>query len=116
MRNSPVLDFDVDGISVSWPAKWRWQTPQVRRLGWADIDKVVAYKRDCYLVDQICLEFLTVAGDSVMITEETNDWKELACALPKFLPGFPVFEAWFSNIAFPPFEGNLAILYDRSAP
>ena len=108
----PAIAFDDKGIT----AVWREQEPEMPFIPWADVERVMAYKVDCYTLDEIRLEFLSSRSDSLVVTEEMVGWQSLVKELPKHLPGFPEFERWFSKVAAPPFAENLSVLYERAQP
>lgn len=84
-----------------------------RMACWADVFHVVAFKRDLFSVDLICLEIQDRVNSSIEVDEQMEGWKELVASLPDYLPGFPKFEEWFSRVALPPFETRPTELYRR---
>lgn len=88
--------------------------PSTERISWDEVKFVYAYKKDCFSVDQIRMELLDGCGNAVVVTEEMRGWKELVEVLPLKLPGCQRFEEWFSNVAFPAFEQNMTLLFDRT--
>jgi hypothetical protein len=110
---SPSAEFDSQGIRATWPGRWRWQKPNVQRLQWAATRQVFAYKKDCYSVDQIRLEFLADGQESLVVTESVACWRELVSHLPTLLPNLSAYDTWFRKVGTPPFEMNLTRLYER---
>ena len=83
-------------------------------VGWETIDRVVAYKRDCYTVDLICLAFID--GDGVVlldVDESATGYQELVDGMPQYLAGCLSMGEWFMEVAFPAFEVNATELYRR---
>jgi hypothetical protein len=87
---------------------------RTERISWNEVRFVYAYKQDCYAVDQIRLEVLDDRGKGLMVTEELRGWDGLVRALPEKLPGCRKFEDWFSVVAFPAFQQNMTLLYERT--
>jgi len=80
---------------------------------WNEIIEVTIFKRDCFVVDLICMELKT-SKEAFEVNEEMNGWKSLYSFLPKKLSGCKQFEDWFSEVAFPAFETNKTIIYNKS--
>ena len=78
------------------------------------IQKVVAFKRDAWAVDLICLQIYTTDGMFFEVNEEIAGWTRLVYRLPDVLPGFPEHNEWFGKVAFPPFVPNVTTLFDRT--
>lgn len=88
-----------------WKRAWHEES-----IPWAEIRKVVAFKRDCYTVDSIRMLLVTEAGVAE-IGEEMAGWDAWTSALPERLAGAKRFEEWFFEVAFPAFEENATLLY-----
>jgi hypothetical protein len=84
-------------------------------LHWRDVIRVEAFKRDLYVVDQICLLFLKKDGFALEIHEEMSGFDTLVQSLPTYLPGCQTFGEWFLTVAIPAFELNLTVIYERPA-
>lgn len=84
-------------------------------LAWEKIDRVFAYKRDCYTVDLICISFVDREGQVLLeVDEGWVGYQELIDQLPQHLEGCLSMGEWFMQVAFPAFEVNLSELYRRS--
>jgi hypothetical protein len=83
-----------------------------QQLTWAEVHEAVAYKRDCYSVDIICIAFGN-GDDGVEINEEMPEWSDIVKALPRYLPGCTSEELWFQQVAFPAFETNPVCIFRR---
>ncbi len=81
-------------------------------LRWSEVSRVVAYKRDCWGIDLLCMAIGTVAG-AVEINEEMDGWAALTDALPMLLPGTLDKSQWWQRIAQPPFAANVTTLFSR---
>jgi hypothetical protein len=93
---------------------WERGTKTSRMAYWADVFHVVAFKRDLFHVDLICMEIQDRLNSSIEVDEEMEGWKELVANLPEYLPGFPKFEEWFLRVATPAFETCPTELYRRA--
>jgi hypothetical protein len=82
----------------------------IARVKWSEVNGVVAFKRDAYIVDLICMGFTTAEG-SVEVNEEMEGWGALTDALPLYLPGTPSPEDWWNGVAQPPFAANPTTLF-----
>ncbi len=83
-------------------------------IAWEKIDRVVAYKRDCYTVDLICLAFMGRDGKVLLEVDEGRaGYQELVDGLPQYLDGCLSMGEWFMEVAFPAFEVKLTELYRR---
>jgi len=82
-------------------------------LRWNDVKTVLAYKRDLYATDLICLGFTspdgTIEGD-----EEMQGWSQLLEKLPSLLPGTPPMSDWWERVAKPPFASCVTKLFERA--
>jgi hypothetical protein len=83
-----------------------------KEFRWSDVNRVLAYKRDCITVDLICLAIGTPA-DAVEVDEEMEGWTTLVAKLPTYLPGCLAYEQWFAKVAFPAFETNTFEIFRR---
>ena len=82
-------------------------------LEWRDVNAVVAYKRDLFAFDLICLGFVTANG-TIEVHEQMHGWSELVEQLPSYLPGVPPLSEWWDRVAQPPFATSMTKLFDRA--
>lgn len=82
------------------------------KLGWHDVNEVVAYKCDFIYVDRICLGFSSQDG-GVEVHEEMQGWDDFIEGLPKHLPGMPYCDVWWRKVAVPAFATNAMTLFSR---
>ncbi|WP_435226445.1 SRPBCC family protein [Niabella hirudinis] len=78
---------------------------------WADVETIFAYKKDLVTTDEICLDLFTKKGIRVFINESLPGWDRFLQKLSERLPLIP--EGWEWQVAQPPFETNLTLLFDR---
>jgi len=82
-------------------------------LRWNDVNAVLAYKRDLYLTDLICLAFAT-HDSTIEVDEEMQGWSQLVEELPRLLPGTPPLSDWWERVAKPPFAACVTKLFERA--
>ncbi len=80
-------------------------------IAWQDIAYLLAYKRDLWAVDLICIEVGTCHGFAFEIDEEMDGWEFVVNHLPEYLPGCPAYADWWDAVAHPPFARNETQLY-----
>jgi len=82
-------------------------------LKWDEVNTVLAYKRDFYVTDLICLGFTSPAG-TIEVDEEMQGWSQLVERLPSLLPGTPPMSDWWERVAKPPFASCVTKLFERT--
>ena len=95
-----VVQCDDSGLTVT--SYFRNGTTGGIAAKWREINRAVAYKRDLYAVDLLCIGFSTPDG-SFETHEEMEGWKTLVEMLPVHLPGTPRLEDWCETVVPPPF-------------
>jgi len=80
------------------------------RVKWSEVNGVVAYKRDAYIVDLVCVGFATAEG-TMEVNEEMEGWGTLIDALPVYLQGTPNPADWWNGVVHPPFAANPTTLF-----
>jgi len=81
-------------------------------LKWNQVKGIIAYKRNCYTVDLICMGFATPDG-TVELSEEMDGWNALSDAVPRLLPGTASKAEWWHKVAKPPLAANPTTLFSR---
>jgi hypothetical protein len=79
---------------------------------WSMVNRVIAFKRDHGLYDEICLRFDFV--DRLGELEISEDWcgyDQLIQELKSALPGGP--DNWWETVSFPAFAENRTIIYAK---
>ncbi|PYS98741.1 MAG: hypothetical protein DMF63_14205 [Acidobacteria bacterium] len=99
------VTFDGTGVSL--------ETSTGRgTVAWRDVNRIFVYKWDLFAFDLICMRI--EAGDNSMnLDEDAEGWLELVEGLPEYLKECVPFAEWFENVAFPAFETNLFVIYER---
>jgi hypothetical protein len=93
-----VTDYLGNGTTCSIAAKW------------SEINRAIAYKRDVYAHDLLCIGFSTPAGN-FETNENMEGWTALTEMLPVYLPCAPRLEDWWENVLQPPFATNSTVLF-----
>ena len=81
-------------------------------IHWQDVSKLVAFKRDCFGVDLICV-LIGIEASTFEVNEEFIGWTLFLEAAQQNVPGMLSFEVWWPQVAFPAFETNPTIVFDR---
>ncbi len=77
---------------------------------WADVRAIVAFKRDLFGVDVICLEFRVGESECWLeIDEECTGYNELVTEIER---RFEIERDWWSKVAFPAFDTNRMTLWE----
>jgi len=101
--------FDNNGVFIQFEKSGE-KSPCIL---WSEITKVLAFKRDQFTVDQICV-FLTKADDTGLeCDEDSNNWENFIKSLPAYLPTCKSMESWHREVMLPPFETKMTELYCR---
>lgn len=100
------------GISIIWAKGGKYH------LEWHHVEEVVAFKRDLFAYDLICVSFrvpdpATQEDFWYEVDEEMKGWKGLIEEMERRLEGVMKQEAWFKKVAVPAFETNALTLYRR---
>ena len=82
-------------------------------LKWNGVKTVLAYKRDLYATDLICLVFTSPDG-TIEVNEEMQGWSQLVERLPSLSPGTPPLSEWWERVAKPPFVTCVTTLFERA--
>ena len=111
----PTLEFAITFDSAGFVlADQRLHPGADLRLSWQEIGRVVAYKRDRFAYDRLCLFVARADGSGVELSEEMDGWKAFCGVLPQVLPGCKPSAEWFLPVTFPAFATNKTELYVRS--
>ncbi|MBI3468997.1 MAG: hypothetical protein HY000_38835 [Planctomycetes bacterium] len=78
-------------------------------MPWNEIAEIVAFKRDLYAVDQICIGFRALGSDTYDCIEEENpDYERILKLIEE---RFRLREDWWSTVALPPFKTNWTTIW-----
>jgi len=95
--------YDDDGFF------FHFETEQ-KKIKWADIERLVAYKKDLMSSDEICMD-IVFNNWQITINEETPGWYQFVEKTKVIFPS--ILKNWDTEIVHPAFETNLTILYNR---
>lgn len=84
-------------------------TYQTLTIRWADITRILSYKRDLGTVDLVCLQLSWPGGD-LLFDEEMPGWYQFVDHLNAALP---VLEKWEEKVMFPAFATNETVVYQK---
>lgn len=84
-------------------------------LEWDSVVEAIAFKRDLFSTDRVCIVFRLTSGSEVEVHEEMKGWVALCDALPSNLSGSPALTAWFMEITTPAFAPNPTLLFHRDS-
>lgn len=101
------------GIDYQWFANGNPE-PNSGQLPWETVNRVSVYKRDMLIDDLICLQCEWSHGKVIEIAEDDALWQPLTESLAKHLCGCKPWTEWFTDVAFPAFEANQQVIYQRS--
>lgn len=108
LRQDEQLLLDVTETSVQLFSRHQ----EVWRFRWADVTKIVTYKRDLFAVDLVCLNFFVESRQLTFSThEEIAGFRDLCDRMRCSFPS--IGEAWSPEVAFPAFVPNEKVLYDE---
>ncbi len=88
---------DEFGIKVNTGSGWG------PLIAWNQITRIVAFKRDVYSHDLICLLIETDDAGVLELNENMPGWAELVKELEIRLPSAKPHTEWFAEVAFPAF-------------
>jgi hypothetical protein len=108
-----AIAFDDLGFTVK---DLRGRKHETWGMRWAGVRRAIAFKRDFFTVDCICLVLFDAADTGVELDEEMARWNSLIEALPRHLPGCKAASEWWSAVAFPPFATNETEIYGLAQP
>lgn len=83
----------------------------LERIGWDQVVKIVAYKRDHITIDLIYLDILLSSGRQVTLNEFMIGFELFTAQLDQALGD--VVPDWWIMVAHPPFERNETVLYRK---
>src|SRR6185436_10930909 len=97
-RPKPSIALTPSGINVT--VMGARGEHQIHEIEGAHISTAIAYKRDCWAVDLICL---AIGGPdkAVEVTEEMKGWEELLDRAPSYLPGWRNKDDWYQTEMLP---------------
>jgi hypothetical protein len=92
------------------------QRPEVAKcFQWQEVTTAIAYKRDCFSVDLICM---AIANEltAIEVNEEDAGWEAFIRAVETKLPGSVPIGDWWPVVSQPPFSTNQTTVYCKQQP
>ena len=83
---------------------------------WSSIRRLMAFKRDLLYYDNICILIEGQDGPLAQIDEDMVGWRIVMEKLPERLPGMKPWQEWWPTVAFPAFETNATVIWERATP
>ena len=82
-----------------------------KHVYWNDISKIVAYKEDLVAIDRICIRIELETNIAFTAHEDLDGYNEF---IQKLEENVEIRPAWFLDVAFPAFERNETVIYEKS--
>lgn len=83
-------------------------------IRWDSVIRLLVFKQDLLTTDCIHMAVETAGGETAYVHEEMVGWQRLIESLPAHLPGALPWEGWWRDVAFPAFEPNPTVIFQRS--
>lgn len=101
------ISLDPSGFTIEKSGKIAAQ------ISWSDVKEIIAFKRDLFAYDLICLGFRTKDDDTFWeVDEQCIGYNELLAELEKQFPSIRT--DWFAQVAHPAFALNRTTLWGIS--
>lgn len=81
---------------------------------WAGVRSVIAYKRDLFTTDEICVVF--ESDDFTGGREVSEEWPGFQDLFGEMEKELGISPGWYMEIMMPPFEPTPRLLFDRAHP
>ena len=104
MNDTGIFTYNESDFSVKIQS-------QEEQHNWNDIVCMVAYKRDDFTTDCICLDVFCSNKTQFSINEDTKGWYQFIKRTKEQFP--TINKLWDLEITSPAFKKNLTLVYDR---
>lgn len=81
-----------------------------KKVSWNEIDKIIAYKKDLFTTDLVCVD-ITHNTTIITLTEELVGWDIFVKTMGEKLP--LIDPDWEWKVIQPPFETNLITIFKK---
>jgi hypothetical protein len=98
--------IQLDNAGLTRTAHFSDGSVSTFRAKWTEISRVVAFKRDCFAYDLLCIE-IEVDGLAFEFDEEMEGWEGMINSFPEYMPGFPRRDEWWDGVVHPSFATNV---------
>lgn len=85
-------------------------------VSWGDIEQVVAFKRDLFDIDQVCVDFVFLDASWFRVSEDMAGFNDFVRVLPCYLSGCLSREDWWGKVVLHAFAANETVLWNRGSP
>jgi hypothetical protein len=106
-----AIQHDVSGMTRT--VSFSDGSVSIATVEWRDVTTVVAFKRDLFTYDLLCVEIVTPT-DRLELDEEMDGWANMLEELPVYLPGTLETSQWWNNVVHPAFVTNPTPLFVKS--
>jgi len=110
-----AIALETSNIGIVLRSQSGGAAVQERRVAWSEISRVAVFKRDLLTTDLLCLVLELPGPQTLELHEEMVGWQPLLECLHTHLPGMPPWHEWWGDLAFPAFETNARVLFERKA-
>ncbi len=107
--NAGWSQIEIDELGI----KLRSQAGQNFTIPWPRIKRILAFKRDLFSRDMICLLIEQENKLVYEVNESTPGWAELVNQIPVRLPSAKSHAEWFLGVAFPAFDVSATAVFLR---
>ncbi len=83
-----------------------------KQVRWSDVRRVIAYKADALVSDDLRLR-LETAGGVLDLSQDVEGWYPLLDRLPDYLPGCMPPGRVLAAVVQPPFAANETVIYEK---
>jgi len=81
-------------------------------VAWASVSRIIAYKIDLFVVDEICIDVVVDTGKRCELDESMDGFSDFVENMERSLIGIE--KEWWHKVAFPAFETCEIVVYDRA--
>ena len=110
-KGSPQVRIEVTPVALRLGLS---SASQAKVIPWTSIQRAVAFKRDVFAHDLICLALELQPQAVVELDESMGGWNELIKAIPECLSGALSADDWLPRVTFPAFKESSLEIYRRS--
>jgi hypothetical protein len=117
-RRVCAIHVFIDHVEILVPGKprlFRGTLPdKTVTFAWREVTRVIAFKRDRWIVDCICFAFELNGTETIEVSEEMEGWAALVDVVPVYLAGALRQEEWWDKVVSPTFQPCLTNIYLRA--
>jgi len=103
-KDEGIFTYNDEGFSVQFEK-------EIKNVKWDEIESLIAFKRDNYTTDTICMDIFCENDFKFSINEEVSGWYVFVSKLQEKFP--QIDKKWQMEIAHPAFKTNQTLLYKK---